>query len=119
MTTVLKLVSEDAPWIFESLGERKKVDDIELEPSEFIESPLFAQGQTFELQSGRFPLIDFNDLNAGDIHTIGGKPVHVTRFDVSFKPVETVVVEIGEPEPVPAPPKYSSCIIYVIDSASM
>jgi hypothetical protein len=119
MTTVLKLVSDAAPWMFESLGERKKVDDIELEPSEFIESPLFAQGQTFELESGKFPLIDFNDLSVGDIHVIGGKSVHVTRFDVSFKPVETVVVEIGEPNPVPSPPKYNSCVIYVIDSASM
>ena len=118
MTTVLKLVSDAAPWVFESLGERKKVDDMEVEPSEFIESELFAQGQTFELQSGNFPLIDFNDLNVGDVHVIGGKSVHVTRFDVAFQPVDnTIVVELGESVP-PAPPKYASCELYVIPVAS-
>ena len=116
MTTVLKLVSDAAPWVFESLGERKKVDGQEIEPSEFIESTLFAQGQTFELQSGKFPLVDFNDLSVGDIHVIGGKRVHVTRFDVAFEPVDPTIIVESVP---PVPPKYVFCEIYVIDEANM
>jgi hypothetical protein len=97
MATTLKLTTDEAPWIFESLGVENS------ETMEFGESELFTKGPApLALTSGKFPLNDYMNLyhKSKMTHTIGGKKVRIIGFTNSC--------EEGELN------KYGSCTIKVV-----
>jgi hypothetical protein len=70
MSTVLRLISRETPYIFESLGLANNSK----------ESKLFPIGSQVELTSGKFPLTNYENLKSPKPYIIGGKKVRISGF---------------------------------------